>query len=184
MQKKCKKCGAVQTGARTTCIDCGAVLPKAISAEEEEHLEEVLEERLDDMADDAADFYIPRWAKVLSAICILCFAGAVVFLYVSPNAQYAEAQWVCMALMTPIPAVIELLFPKFVWWIDTIRQRWWFAEGENLRPSRAYETWAKASGVIFAAAAIFGLIALLLTSVPPTTAHADHIVYVSRIMYD
>lgn len=35
MKKKCKNCGAVQDGTRNTCIDCGAILPPAMSRDEE-----------------------------------------------------------------------------------------------------------------------------------------------------
>ena len=48
--KKCPSCGARQKDSRSTCIDCGALLGSAMSAEEEKREQEILHETLENMA--------------------------------------------------------------------------------------------------------------------------------------
>ena len=61
--QKCRKCGTVQDDSRSTCIDCGAVLPKPMTDEEEKAHEEALDDRLDGMAERTEDFYVPKMGK-------------------------------------------------------------------------------------------------------------------------
>ncbi len=87
--KKCKKCGTVQSGARTVCLECGSVLGKAMSAEEKEAAEAVLYDKLDNMAERTDDFYIPVRDKIISALCVLGVIAAVI-LIVFANSERNE----------------------------------------------------------------------------------------------
>ena len=49
--KKCRKCGAVQNDDRTTCVDCGTVLGRPMSEEEEAIAEAALDDRLEGLAE-------------------------------------------------------------------------------------------------------------------------------------
>lgn len=92
--KRCGKCGAVQDDSRSTCIDCGAVLPKPMTDAEMAAHEEALDDTLYNMAEKTETFFVPRWARILGIASIVCFVGALLFLLLAPNRQYAQAEWV------------------------------------------------------------------------------------------
>jgi len=69
--KVCKKCGAVQNDDRSVCIDCGSVLGKSVSDEEEHNYNENLSEYIDDKSERTEDFYVSRSDKVIGILCII-----------------------------------------------------------------------------------------------------------------
>jgi len=81
--KKCKKCGAVQSDDRNTCIDCGTMLGHPMTEAEEEMVEDALDDKLDNMADKTEDFYVPVRDKIMGIICIIGIIAAVVLLALS-----------------------------------------------------------------------------------------------------
>jgi hypothetical protein len=163
--KRCENCGAVQDDSRSTCIDCGAALPKPMTDAEMAAHEEALGDTLYNMAEKTETFFVPRWARILGIASIVCFVGALLFLLLAPNRQYAQAGWVCTALFCPVAAAPLLLFPRFVWWMETIGKRWWFEGGERLQPSFAYITVTRCVGVVCAIVAMIGFVALMTTAV-------------------
>ncbi len=76
--KKCKKCGALQSDDRTTCIDCNAHLGKPLSDAEAEATEAALDDKLESMAERTEDFYVPLRDKIMGVLCILGIVTAVV----------------------------------------------------------------------------------------------------------
>lgn len=69
--KVCKKCGAVQNDDRSVCIDCGSVLGKSVSDEEEHNYNENLSEYIDDKSERTEDFYVSRLDKIIGILCII-----------------------------------------------------------------------------------------------------------------
>ncbi len=78
--KKCKKCGAVQSDDRSTCVDCGTVLGRPMDEAEEAQAEAALDDRLDGLAERAQDFYVSIPEKVMGILCIIAVVAAVVML--------------------------------------------------------------------------------------------------------
>lgn len=170
--KKCRKCGAVQDDSHATCIDCGAVLPNPMTDAEEEAHEEALDDKLYGMAEGTDDFYVPVWAKLLGFVCVACFVGTILFLVFTPNRRYIEGEWMVLTFFCAVNGAISLLFPRFVWWLDNFGRRWWYAGGDNLKPSFAYNVVIKAVGVFLTVVAIIGFAALVTTTTRPTSDYA------------
>lgn len=162
--RKCRKCGTVQDDSRSTCIDCGAVLPKPMTDEEEKAHEEALDDRLDGMAERTEDFYVPKWARILGFVCLACIVGTILFLAFTPNRRYIEGGWVLQTLECAICGAISLLFPRFGWWLFSFGRRWWYAEGSNLTPSFAYTVVVKAVGVFCTIVAVICLCGMITSS--------------------
>lgn len=162
--KKCRKCGTVQDDSRSTCIDCGAVLPKPMTDEEEKAHEEALDDRLDGMAERTEDFYVPVWAKILGFVCVACFVGTILFLVFTPNRRYIEGELVVLTFESAIFGTISLLFPRFCWRLGSFGRRWWYADGENLKPSFAYIVVVKAVGVLFTVLTVICLCEIVTSS--------------------
>ena len=80
IMKKCKKCGAVQSDERTTCVDCGKMLGRPMTEAEEAQAEAALDDRLDGLAERAQDFYVSIPEKVMGILCIIGVIAAVVML--------------------------------------------------------------------------------------------------------
>jgi len=80
--KKCKKCGAVQSDDRNTCLDCGAVLGKPVSGEEEARMEDEFSDTLYGMSERTEDFYVSPLERFLGIFSILAAAALIVMLNV------------------------------------------------------------------------------------------------------
>ncbi|MBE6598784.1 MAG: hypothetical protein E7638_05030 [Ruminococcaceae bacterium] len=87
--KKCKKCGALQNDDRTVCIDCGTLLGRPMTAEEEAAEEASIDSKLDDMAERTEDFYVPIRDKVMGILCILGIIAAFVLINLTGTAKDA-----------------------------------------------------------------------------------------------
>lgn len=70
----------MQSDDRMTCIDCGAMLGRAMTEAEEARVDAMLDDRLDGMAERAQDFYVSIPDKVMAILCILAAIAAVVML--------------------------------------------------------------------------------------------------------
>ena len=171
--KKCRKCGTVQDDSRSTCIDCGAVLPKPMTDEEEKAHEEALDDRLDGMAERTEDFYVPKWARILGFVCLACIVGTILFLAFTPNRRYIEGEWVVLTFGCAIGGVVLLLLPRFCWLLGSLSRRWWYADGGNLKPSFAYIAVVRAVGVFFTVFAVICLCGMVTSSAhrPQDTRH-------------
>ena len=78
--KKCKKCGALQSDDRMTCLDCGAVLGKPLS-EAEKYAEDVsLHGQLDDLSEKAEDFHVSGVDRIFGITAIVACAVLIVML--------------------------------------------------------------------------------------------------------
>ncbi len=80
LMKKCQKCGAIQSDDRTLCVDCGGLLGKPMSAQEQAKAEETLSETVSGMAQRTEDFCVTTRARVLGIVSIAA-AAALVFLF-------------------------------------------------------------------------------------------------------
>ena len=78
--KKCKKCGALQSDGRSTCIDCGTALGRPLSEADEELAEALLNDKLDSMAERADDFYVPIRDKIMGVLCIIGIIAAIILI--------------------------------------------------------------------------------------------------------
>ena len=78
--KKCKQCGALQNDDNSTCIDCGAVLGKALSEAEAAEINESLDDKLDGMSDRTEDFYVPLRDKIMGVLSVIGIIAAIVLL--------------------------------------------------------------------------------------------------------
>lgn len=78
--KKCTRCGAVQNDDRTSCIDCGALLGRSMTREEENLVEAELDDRLEGLAERTEDFYVPLREKILGVLCIIGAVAAILLL--------------------------------------------------------------------------------------------------------
>lgn len=76
--KKCRQCGAVQSDDRNTCLDCGAVLGRPLSEEEEQRMEEELSDALHGMSERTEDFYVSPIEKFLGIFSILAAVALVI----------------------------------------------------------------------------------------------------------
>lgn len=87
--KKCKKCGALQSDEKTICLDCGTLLGRSMTAEEEKEAETVLDEKLTHMSERMEDFYVPLRNKVMGILCIVGVIAACVLLGLCIHAKDA-----------------------------------------------------------------------------------------------
>ncbi len=167
--KKCKYCGTPQSDERHTCVDCGKVLGKSLSAEEAEAVEDALDNQLDAMSDHSDVFAVSKTDKILGIIGIVGLIVSCILFAVSQteinrmNREFQEAlRAAAMAgdpfsameisistdprpttrgeyleqtvdgAITAIACFLEsctlLLFPRFVWFWSTLRDRLWYAE--------------------------------------------------------
>lgn len=78
--KKCKKCGALQNDNRSVCIDCGAVLGRSMTEEEETRTEDALSDRLYDLSERTEDFYVPVRDKIIGVLCMIGAVAAILLL--------------------------------------------------------------------------------------------------------
>ena len=78
--KKCKKCGAQQNDDNSTCIDCGAVLGKALSEAEEAEINENLDDKLEGMSERTEDFYVPLRDKIMGVLSAIGIIAAIILL--------------------------------------------------------------------------------------------------------
>lgn len=78
--KKCKNCGALQNDDNSTCIDCGAVLGKALSEAEAAEINESLDDKLNGMSDRTEDFYVPLRDKIMGVLSVIGIIAAIILL--------------------------------------------------------------------------------------------------------
>ena len=78
--KKCKQCGALQNDDNSTCIDCGAVLGKALSEAEAAEINESIDDKLDGMSERTEDFYVPLRDKIMGVLSVIGIIAAIVLL--------------------------------------------------------------------------------------------------------
>ena len=78
--KKCKQCGALQNDDNSTCIDCGAVLGKALSEAEAAEINESLDNKLDGMSERTEDFYVSLRDKIMGVLSVIGIIAAIVLL--------------------------------------------------------------------------------------------------------
>ena len=78
--KKCKQCGALQNDDNSSCIDCGAVLGKALSEAEAAEINESLDDKLDGMSDRTEDFYVPLRDKIMGVLSVIGIIAAIILL--------------------------------------------------------------------------------------------------------
>ena len=78
--KKCKNCGALQNDDNSTCIDCGAVLGKALSEAQAAEINESLDEKLDGMSERTEDFYVPLRDKIMGMLSVIGIIAAIILL--------------------------------------------------------------------------------------------------------
>ena len=78
--KKCKNCGALQNDDNSTCIDCGAVLGKALSEAEAAEINESIDDKLEGMSERTEDFYVPLRDKIMGVLSVVGIIVAIVLL--------------------------------------------------------------------------------------------------------
>ena len=78
--KKCKNCGALQNDDNSTCIDCGAVLGKALSEAEAAEINESLDNKLDGMSERTEDFYVSLRDKIMGVLSVIGIIAAIILL--------------------------------------------------------------------------------------------------------
>lgn len=172
--KKCRKCGAVQNDDRTTCVDCGTVLGRPMSEEEEAIAEAALDDRLEGLAERTEDFYVPLRDKIIGVLCIIGAVAAILLLnfagvekarikndvpdnvmveygngafitsygttpdggaVLSPAFRFPSSRYrtldnaqayALISLIAFIAAAPMLLFPRFMWMLDTLKYRMFY----------------------------------------------------------
>lgn len=87
--KKCKQCGALQNDDRTVCLDCGALLGRPMTDEEEAAADAALDDKLEDMAERTEDFYVPLRDKIMGVLSILCLIASFVLILLAADARDA-----------------------------------------------------------------------------------------------
>ena len=181
--KKCRYCGTPQSDERHTCVDCGRPLPKPLSAEEAEAIEDALDDRLDAMSDRTDAFYVSRTDQILGIIGVLGFIAACILISVSGIAldQIYDAQnisqsgfviqssrekaldqcilYAIIAIVCFLVSVPMLLFPKLMWYLDTLKLRLWYdfnpspsAFAETVLKITKYLIWSIGAGALAYAA--------------------------------
>ncbi len=83
--KKCRMCGAVQSDKRGVCIDCGALLGKPMSEEEEAAVNEAVSEQIDSSGERTEFFYTPIALRVLGIISVIAVVVLGIFITVTAN---------------------------------------------------------------------------------------------------
>ena len=78
--KKCRKCGALQSDDRNTCLDCGAVLGRPMSDEDEELINDTISEYISDVSEKTEDFHVPVIDKILGVISIVGLVTCLILL--------------------------------------------------------------------------------------------------------
>ena len=150
-KKRCAKCGTVQDASRNTCVDCGAVLPSALSEKESERLEEELSDRLSDLSEHTDAFYIPLWAKILSILDGVILIATIVLLYFVPSTRTSRiSPELILCLPFSVMSALALLCPKLFF-----KSRTWIYADVHVKPSDAFLISMKVIGVcLFAIAAL------------------------------
>ncbi len=69
--KICKKCGALNSNNKWFCVDCGATLPKKLSATEEKQMHTEINDQIEEMYNQKDPYYINAFDKVTGVIAIL-----------------------------------------------------------------------------------------------------------------
>lgn len=122
--KKCKKCNTVQNDSRSVCVECGAVLGKPMTEEEEYEVKASLEEKLDDLAEQSDDFYVPIKDRIIGVLCIIGGISSFILTILSNKADISNAaRSGFISIIFLLFACIMLLLPKFIWTISTLRYR-------------------------------------------------------------
>ncbi|MBQ7921825.1 MAG: hypothetical protein IJ325_04500 [Clostridia bacterium] len=78
--KKCKKCGALQNDDNSTCIDCEAVLGKALDEAEAAEINERLDDTLEGMGERKEDFYVPLRDKIMGVLSAVGIIAVIILL--------------------------------------------------------------------------------------------------------
>ena len=84
--KQCKFCGTPQNNSRHICIECGRILGRPLSAEQEAAFEASAEKALQNAAEHTDIFLVTKKDRILSAIGILLLLFALV-LFVNSTTQ-------------------------------------------------------------------------------------------------
>lgn len=150
--KKCKYCGTPQSDERHTCVDCGKVLGRPLSAEEANSVEDALDAKINQTAFHEDVFEVTRKSKILGIIGIVGLIAACILFAVSQtelnhmNREFKEALREAAMAGDPF-AAIEI--------VDPTKPR---------QPSREDDLADSVSGA--AIAVIFYLISIVLLLVP------------------
>ncbi|MBE6551016.1 MAG: hypothetical protein E7665_02650 [Ruminococcaceae bacterium] len=155
--KKCKKCNTVQNDSRSVCVECGAVLGRPMTEDEEYEVKVSLGEKLDDLAEQSDDFYVPIKDRIIGVLCIIGGIASLILTILSNKADISNAaRSGFISIIFLIFACIMLLLPKFIWTISTLRYRIFY--DWDTSPSPFFLTIEKVTAYIMFGIGIFEMI--------------------------
>ena len=125
--KKCPSCGARQKDSRSTCIDCGALLGSAMSAEEEKTESEKLDETLENQAIHAEDMRVGAREIVLAVITAAAMAGVLWGFFCGTIREEGGVKLAVLAMMFGVMSLLRLLFPRVLWNLERMKHFLWNA---------------------------------------------------------
>jgi len=119
--KICKKCGTSQNNQNVRCVNCGAILDKAVSKEAEEERVRNNAEGITMLADKCEAFYVGTKEQFFGILSIIGIVVAVMTIILA----HAEAALIygLISIFCFIDSGCFLLFPKFMWNLSTLRFR-------------------------------------------------------------
>lgn len=153
--KVCEKCGTPQKDENFRCVECGAILGKPLSDEEEERAEDMISDYIDEHAARTDPFYVSRTDKILVAVNIVGLIAAVVMMLFRSNSSDTDCICFLFAVIFLLMA-IDTAFPQIQWFFEKLRVEMHY-HVEHLEPSDLYLLGRKIMKVVIPVFGYMGL---------------------------
>lgn len=117
--KICKKCGAVQDDTRSTCIDCGELLPSVLTDEDKK----AMQKQLDMLSDKSEGVYFPLWVKLVTLANFLLLVGAILYCCFE---KVSCVEYILVHIMSVVGSVLMITEDKLKKLFSAWLGGWWF----------------------------------------------------------
>lgn len=158
--KLCEKCGTPQNDDNFRCVECGAILGKPLSDEEEDRAKDAISDYIDDHVVTTDPFYVSRLDKILVVADIVGIVSAImIMLFFS---QSSDGDYLCLLLAGMFLLIaIDTAFPQIEWFFEKLRVELHY-HVEHLEPSDLYLLGRKITKVVIPVFGYMGLAYILL----------------------
>lgn len=161
--KRCPKCHAIQSGNRFFCIDCGARLDAPLSPEDARKTEEEIADTLSDLSEGAEILRLTKAGRVIGYISVAAVTALIAALLLIDRCGYRVGEMFSVSMLLAIVAfggaALFALGSRFLWWVETQRERLLY--GEMPAPSMSWATLMAVLRNIFLIAGCFALIGVV-----------------------
>ncbi len=137
--KICPKCGISQNDDRTTCVDCGALLPKSLSKDEAYRIEKDRREEISEMAESKEYYHIGPEQKIIIALSIVLILAVAVLSLLRYNGVISphRPEMMIYVFFLCVCNLICTAFPRVEWFFYSLRFRFFLSESDP-EPSDIY----------------------------------------------